>query len=119
MRVNPSYKEGVSVAAQDKKEDSVLNFFRKMLALRKEYASSLIFGSYKGIEPDNENTMQYYKQSFDGSQVVCVALNFTKDKQPITLDEVKSGKASLVLSSSTSPDKEHALQPYEGRIYKI
>jgi len=115
MRVNDFYKEGINVADEEQDSESVLQFYRKMLAFRKEHSASLIFGEYEGIEPDNESTMQYFKKAFNG-ETLFVALNFTGQKQKVSIpnDEVE-----LLLSSSVTSEKEHVLQPYEGRIYKV
>lgn len=114
MRVNDFYKEGINVADEEKDPESILQFYRKMLTFRKEHSDSLIFGEYKGIEPDNEATMQYFKKAFNG-ETLFVALNFTGEEQTISIPDEK---VELLISSSTSPEKEHILQPYEGRIYK-
>ena len=115
MRVNTSYKEGINVAEEDKDKDSVLNFYRRMLAFRKEHSDSIIFGEYRGIEPDNEHTMQFFKESFDGEKLF-VALNFSGEKQKVSLPD---GKTELLMSSSVHPEKDDTLQPYEGRIYRV
>jgi oligo-1,6-glucosidase len=114
MRVNDFYKEGINVADEEKDTESVLQFYRKMLAFRKQHSASLIFGEYKGIEPENELTMQYFKKAFDG-ETLFVALNFAGEKQKVS---IPNEKVELLLSTSASPENEHILQPYEGRIYK-
>jgi glycosidase len=116
MRTNTSYKDGVNVAAEEKDPDSVLNFYRRMLALRKQHSPCLIFGTYEGIEPDNEKTMHYYKRSFQGEELY-VALNFSGEEQPVAVPAEK--KLRLLLSTSTKPAKEDVLQPYEGRMYGL
>lgn len=115
MRVNDFYKEGINVAEEEKDPDSVLHFYRKLLTFRKEHSGSLIFGEYEGIEPEHEATMQYFKRAFNG-QALFVALNFTDQEQKVS---IPSDQVKLLLSTSTHPKKEHVLQPYEGRIYKV
>lgn len=115
MRVNDSYKDGINVADEEEDPQSVLHFYRKMLAFRKEHSASLIFGEYEGIEPENEDTMQFFKKAFNG-ETLFVALNFTGQKQKVSLPD---GQLQLLLSSSTTPDKDPILLPYEGRIYRV
>lgn len=115
MRVNTFYKEGINVEEEEKDENSVLNFYKRMLAFRKEHSDSLIFGEYRGVEPENPHTMQFYKKSFEG-ETLFVALNFSVEKQQISMPD---GKTELLMTGSVHPDKDHTLQPYEGRIYKV
>lgn len=115
MRVNPSYKAGINVAEEEKDECSVLNFYRRMLAFRKEHSDSLIFGEYQNLEAETEKTMQFSKKSFDG-ETLFVALNFSGEQQKASLPD---SKGELLISSSTHPDQEDILQPYEGRIYRV
>lgn len=115
MRVNDFYKEGINVADEENDPESVLQFYRKMLAFRKEHSGSLIFGEYEGIEPENEATMQYFKRAFNGDTLF-VALNFTDLNQAVS---IPNDQVQLLISSSPSPQQDHTLQPYEGRIYKV
>lgn len=115
MRVNTSYKDGINVEEEEQDPNSVLQFYRRLLAFRKEHSASLIFGDYNGIEPDNDSTMQFSKKAFDG-ETLFVALNFSGKEQPVSLP---NGKGELLMTSSVHPDNEDKLQPYEGRIYKI
>lgn len=115
MRVNSFYREGINVADEEKDKDSVLNFYRRLLAFRKEHSASIIFGEYRGIDPENESTMQYSKKAFNG-ETLFVALNFSGKSQKMSLPD---SEAELLLSTSVHPDAGVILQPYEGRIYKV
>jgi alpha-glucosidase len=45
MRVHDDFAEGWNVEQQSKQEGSVLKFWQKMLALRKQY-EALVYGEY-------------------------------------------------------------------------
>ena len=72
-----------NVAHQEKQADSVLKFWRKMLALRRKHSDSLIFGNFEPVSLDNSPVFAFHKTpengaSDDGSNML-VALNMTKE----------------------------------------
>jgi len=56
LPVNPDFAAGVNVSAQDNAPDSLLNFYRKLLKLRKQHPA-LQTGDFQEIETDNENIL--------------------------------------------------------------
>jgi len=111
--VNDLYPE-INVGAQEKDKASVLNFYRRMLAVRQEHKSSLIFGEFELLEADNTSTFHYLKKG--DKETLGIALNFTGEEQPLSLPG-KVGK--MVLSSSSEEGQGDKLRPYEGRVYVI
>lgn len=108
-----SHKE-INVAAQEKDPHSVLNFYRKLLQVRQEHKNSLIFGTYEALDEANEKTMTYLKKGSEST--LLIALNFKGELQPVYTGDMK---VELLLSTSTKPDSDDNLQPYEGRIYRV
>ena len=112
--VNENYKE-VNVAAQEQDPDSVLNFYRKAIALRKEL-SCVRFGNYKEYGKFSSKLYTYSRE--DDKQKILVVCSFT-DKAvgwsaPSGFD-LKTGE--LILGNYPDPDPA-ALQPYETRVYR-
>ncbi|KAM0720399.1 hypothetical protein Q7P37_004535 [Cladosporium fusiforme] len=72
--------EACNVAAQDKRVDSVLNFWRKMLAFRKERAEALVFGDFEPLANDNGPVFAYRRKEIDGSGGgdLLIVLNMTE-----------------------------------------
>lgn len=104
----------INAAQQERDPASVLNFYRKMLAFRKEHSASLIFGTFETLDKDNEKTFTFAKKG-DGETLV-VVLNFSGEKQKIAV----SGQKELLLSSTGEEQKDdEELEAYEGRIYQI
>ncbi len=68
--VNPNYKR-VNVKREERDPDSILNFYRKCLALRKS-SRTLIYGTYTEHFPDDKN-IYMYERSLDGESylVIC------------------------------------------------
>jgi glycosidase len=52
-----------SVAAQDKRTDSVLNFRWKMLAFRKQHTETLVFGDFEPLSPDDSTVFAYWQKA--------------------------------------------------------
>ncbi|POY75562.1 hypothetical protein BMF94_1465 [Rhodotorula taiwanensis] len=117
MRVMESYKEGINVAAQEDDPESTLNFYRRMLALRKEHKDVFVLGKFDLHDKENEQTMIYTKTSQDGSRVALVALNFTSEPQafdvPSSLKDKSTGK---LLFSTVGGKSDGKLEAYEARV---
>ncbi|KAI1007704.1 Alpha-glucosidase [Podosphaera aphanis] len=111
MRVHPSYKE-INVSSDTKNTSSVLNFWRKMLQIRKKYRDIFVYGTFQGHDMENEKTFVFGKA--DNKAVV--VLNFTENEQTFTMPV--DGKWELLVGNVGGIDpKKYKLQGYEGRIY--
>ena len=84
LKVNPLFKD-VNVEAQEQHPDSVLNYYRKLVALRKSDELKEVF-TYGEFLPEYENVdgvMAFYRK--DESKCILVAANFGKDAATIKL----------------------------------
>ena len=84
LKVNPLFKD-VNVEAQEQDPDSVLNYYRKLVALRKSDELKEVF-TYGEFLPEYENVdgvMAFYRK--DESRCILVAANFGKDATTIKL----------------------------------
>ena len=84
LKVNPLFKD-VNVEAQEQDPDSVLNYYRKLVALRKSNELKEVF-TYGEFLPEYENVdgvMAFYRK--DESKCILVAANFGKDAATIKL----------------------------------
>ena len=85
LKVNPLFKD-VNVEAQEQDPDSVLNYYRKLIALRKSDELKEVF-TYGEFLPEYENVdgvMAFYRK--DESKCILVAANFGKDAATIKLN---------------------------------
>ena len=112
--VNENYTE-VNVASQEGQEDSILNFYRKAIALRKEL-SCVRHGNY--VEYGKHSSTVYTYSREDDSQKILVVCSFTerevKWSAPAGFD---MESAELILTNYENADK-NVLKPYETRVYK-
>ena len=85
LKVNSDYRE-INVAAQENDPDSVLNYYRSLVALRKSAAYKEVF-TYGEFIPAYENLdgiMAFYRK--DDSAHILVAANFGKKSVDIELE---------------------------------
>lgn len=80
LKVNPNYPS-INVADQERDEDSVLSYYKKLLALRKSEAYRELF-TYGDFEPlfETEEYVLAYSRNLNGRDVI-VAANFGPDRK--------------------------------------
>ena len=85
LKVNSNYKD-INVQNQQNDPDSVLNYYRKLVATRKspEYKEVFTYGVFEPAYEDTEYVMAYYRVS--DNQRILVAANFGKDAKTIELN---------------------------------
>lgn len=78
LKVNANYKE-INVACQEKDSNSVLNYYRRLVAVRKspEYREVFTYGRFVPVYQDTETIMAFYREN--ENQRILVAANFGKD----------------------------------------
>ena len=83
LMVNPNYTS-INVEAQEKDPDSVLSFYKKLIALRKDpaYKETLVYGAVVPYLEDQHNLMAYHRK---GEKDLLVIGNFQKDPQTAVL----------------------------------
>ena len=95
LKVNENYK-AINVAAQEKDPSSVLNYYRRLVALRKsdEFKELFTYGRCVPAYEDTDGIMAYYRE--DENKRVLVVANFGSKKAQIRLD----GSVKKVLLSN-------------------
>ncbi len=114
LKINPNYKY-INVSAQEKDENSCLNYLKKMVKLRKEN-EVLVYGKFTSIDKNNPDVFAYTRE-LNGKKML-ILLNFRS--QPVT---VKTGidisKAKTLISNYKTPSVNGILQPYEAIVYEL
>lgn len=84
LKVNDNYPE-INVAAQENDPDSVLNYYRRLTALRKspEYRQLFTYGKFRPAFENSHRILAYYREK--DNQRVLVAANFGREKQYLHL----------------------------------
>ncbi len=113
--VNPDYTEW-NTASQEEDPDSVLNFYRKLSALRHEH-ECLCTGSWREYLPSHPHVLAYARQG--ESETAFVLLNLSGRKQKIRLNEAVGIRGESVLSNLQIRPAAPVmtLAPYEAQLY--
>jgi oligo-1,6-glucosidase len=120
LKVNPDHRT-VNAATQEKDPNSVLNYFRKMVQLRKENPV-LVYGNYTLLDKNNPNIYAYTREG--GGKKLLVLLNFTKKDAKVDVSmDMKDAKV-LVCNYQDVPIREGGkagvgMRPYEAVIYQV
>jgi oligo-1,6-glucosidase len=118
LKVNPDYKE-INVAVQEGDPNSVLNYFRKIVKLRKQNPV-LIYGKYELLDQGNKKVYAFTRTL--GSRKVLVLLNFTKETTNFNLSPAmgKLGEVMINnLAAATLLQSEVKLLPYQALIINL
>ena len=85
LKINANYRE-INAEQQENDADSVLNYYRKLVAVRKspEYKETFTYGKFVPVYQDTENIMAYYR--VEGNQRILVASNFGKEPAELKLE---------------------------------
>jgi alpha-glucosidase len=114
LPVPPSYKTH-NVATESKDPNSVLNFYKNVLALRHKN-EVLLEGNYTALNEDDPNVMSYVR-SYKG-KLVLVVLNMSAAPQKAAFNFADKGFPSASLKSlvatpqSTAKGSEVTLEPF-------
>jgi oligo-1,6-glucosidase len=103
LKVNDNYTE-INMETQDTDPDSVLNYYRKLIALRKSpaYKEVFAYGEFLPVYQNTNSVMAYYRKT--ENQRILITANFGKEAVSLTLEyPVKQ----ILLSNMASA--EHSL----------
>ena len=112
LKVNPNYVD-INVAEQLHREDSILNCYRKLIALRKQ-EDVFLDGEYTAILPEREDVFAYRRENADTK--LTVIANFSGNEISVP-QEIFEGVGALQVSSYTDASVSGKLRPYEARMY--
>ena len=118
LKVNTNYKY-INVATEINDKNSPLNYFKKMIQLRKNNKELFVYGKYELIDKANPNVFAYTRTS--AKEKILVLLNFNKEISLVALpkgyslgDELINNLQPLKLQGS-----DISLQPYQACIIKL
>jgi alpha-glucosidase len=125
LPVDPGYKT-YNVASESKNAASILNFYRRLLSIRR-LSPALLDGDYIPIGQDDPDILAYLRRS--GKETVLVALNFSNSSRPFDMSLARQGsphaKSGVLLTTSmadgTVNGEQHVilLSPYAVYIARI
>jgi oligo-1,6-glucosidase len=112
-------KASVNVEASEKDKNSILNFVRKMIGLRKDNKDVLVYGKYTLLDAANENIFAYTRT--DGKNTFLIVLNFTKNIDATAIPKGFSLGEELInnLQPLKTEGANIILQPYQACVIKL
>ncbi len=120
IKVNPNYTK-INVAKQIGDKDSILNYYRRLIKLRKEN-EIIIYGDFELILPDDKNIFSYTRKLND--EMLLVICNFTSNNVEFSLpDNINYVDKNLLISNYDVANDDNIenfeLRPYESRVYLL
>ena len=116
LPANPNHRE-INVADASDEPDSVLNYYRSLVALR-HATDTLVYGEYDLLFPDHESIYAYTRTLDDDD--ILVVLNFDDVDTTIEIPDL-GPDADLLLANydaDATPEGALDLRPYEARVYR-
>ena len=115
IKVNPNYTE-INAAEQVDCEDSIFNYYRKLIQLRKELPV-LTDGKFTMLDMDHNQIFAYLRDN--GEDKLLVVCNFYGNTVDYAVSE-KAEDLELLIGNYTEENMQtDVLRPYEARIYRI
>ena len=117
INVNPNYKK-INVAKQEKDPDSILNFYREMVAFRKHHPT-LVYGDFEMIQEENNRVFAYLREDEENQYLVII--NFSDEENTFELDDqLDMSKAVLAVSNYPEPKPSFFdLYPWQANLYEL
>ncbi|MFI8575231.1 alpha-glucosidase [Rossellomorea aquimaris] len=119
MKVNPNYKT-INVKAQEKDENSILNFYKKMIQLKKK-EDVFTYGIYDLLLEKDKQIYAYTRTGEDRSMIVIT--NLSTKNAVCDLGELEVSSSNLLLNNYDAESHENVskltLKPYEARVYRL
>ena len=108
----------VNVLNQENDQNSVLNHFRKMVALRKDNLL-LVYGNYEIIQQEHP-TIYAYSRTLEDQQMI-ILLNFSELESSISLPNFNHNKEVLINNYNEFSVDENtiSLKPYQAVVLKV
>ena len=111
IAVNPNYTK-INAKEQVTRENSVFNYYKKLISLRKEY-EIIVYGDYNLLLPEDSDLF-VYERSLDGKKLLVVC-NFSENEREFDFNAVKNGK--ILINNYTDFNLNNKkLRPFEAVV---
>ena len=124
LPVNPNYREGINVKDQQHNPNSLLNYYRHLLRVRK-HSPAQVKGEYIPVHRTARDYLAFLRKSEE--QTVLVILNFTREQLELDFSQVKEIKgrnlhilfSSAQRSFTTKRPRGLVISPFEAFIAEV
>jgi len=114
LKVNPDFIQ-VNAGVQESDPNSVLNYFRQLVKLRKQH-KILVYGKYTLLDKDNPRIYAYLRE-WQGDKLL-IMLNFTKTEASVN-PGINLSKASVLICNCSSPSSCKVLRPCGAMVLQL
>lgn len=118
-KINGNYTE-INAAQELQDPDSVLNFYKKALKLRKDYADAICEGKYIPVNIKDNNVFSYIRD--DGKQKLLIVCSLSPRKVKFKPHIDYNKNAQIILANTQNPpvlSDEITLKPCECVVYEL
>lgn len=124
LPVNPNYKAGINVHDQERNPDSILNYYKHLLKVRRE-TPALVEGNYTPLHENAEDYFAFLRTA--EKQAVLVVLNYSEKRLNLNFSDAKeleNKNLHTLFSSGVRSHVEHAasklsIAPFEVFIAEV
>ena len=124
LPVNPNYKAGINVHDQERNPDSILNYYKHLLKVRRE-TPALVEGNYTPLHENAEDYFAFLRTT--EKQAVLVVLNYSEKRLNLNFSDAKeleNKNLHTLFSSGVRSHVEHAasklsIAPFEVFIAEV
>lgn len=120
LKVNPNYV-AINAEEQMQRENSVLNFYKKLISVRKNYIELIKNGEFIPVDIKNKDVMAYIRKSEDKQLLVVCSLSPKTAKLNLP-KELLLQKAKVILSNTDnipSLSKKVKLAPCDCVVWEL
>jgi glycosidase len=110
LEVNPNYL-GINAEENLKNEDSIFNYYKKLIRLRKKYPV-FVHGDYREHYA-RSNKLAYYERNYKGKKLLIIC-NFSSKK--LYFNAIYDLNKFKLLLNNYQEDFDYLL-PYQAKIY--
>ena len=117
LKINENYTT-INAASQINDENSIYNFYKKLLSLRKsdEYVNTFVYGKFNEVNPEIKNIFAYIRE--DENHKVLVVTNMKDNHEKINLD-FKVIKTLLSNYNKEYDSLDITLAPFEAFVVEV
>ena len=120
IMVNPNY-DRINAKAEVGDDDSVYNYYKKLIKLRRksEWSGIIVYGTYELLDPENENVFIYLRKQNDRVLLVMCNVSSTETEYRIPVD-FNEGAALLISDNEkVKLQKDIKLPPWFAGVWEI
>ena len=115
LPINPSYTEGINVADQQNDPNSMLNYYRKLLRVRKS-TPALSDGDYTPLSKESDEYFAFLRTTDE--QTLLVVLNYSTERQEIKYD-LPQKSAQIIFSSIKREKSEESARQFTVGAFEV